>query len=1723
MKFKKFITISLLFVLALFIVACGDTPSDNPGDDPIDNPGDKTEYSLTLPKDFSSNFEVTEGENFTIPVSATQGANVEYKSSDDTVINFENGTFNALKAGKVTIIITLKEDNTKKLELEVEVKAKGEQKITYELTLSGETTVELDKEIALTAVLAPELAGAEFTWALEDSKIANITSTGANAVVKGLKIGSTKLTCTLVRGEGEEEVKAEATITVTNTAATEVKVSGEASLASGSNTQLTASVTPAKAQGTYEWKSSNEGVATVDETGKVTAVSQGTATITCTFKQADINAELAGTFDVTVTAPNATSVAISGGKEKANVGEELQFSCTLAPAGCNPDVTWSVNSEKLASIDSTGKLTIKAAGRIVVTATAVGGAKAEYVLEASVVPTSIVVYGYQELNVNQTEYFKAVVVSTQASQDVVWSTSDANVLTVSEDGLVCAVGAGSAKITATAKGTSVKQEFDVTVVSAVEYSNTIVIDPSLANETANGAKFTIEEKEYTYGTTLFNSLDSAVITEGTKIILMQGSYGNYELKVSNVYITELVDNKAELVGVFKLADGVKNVTFDGIHGSGAGQIFGVDNNANITVKNCVFDASTVDASQGTIYFDKNVTNLKVLNTKFNANKAARNIRFEGVCHGLEVVNCLFDGGGFDPIRTANGYPEGYVAIKNSTFLNSSQSGLMFSKMGGVYLEVLGNTFKSMNNTAVDVRTTNGVACTSLYNISYNVFDNTGKNSESFWGCIRLRFNDFTDNTLKVNVNYNKFIDWSDASMKNVLDDATTNNDKFELCNFENNYFSYNEVDGETFANCASVYSLISEAKVERAMELFNLDSSADSVKLVGTSSNYPSKTLYPTLASALAEASKGDCIYLLPGTYSDNVRVTVDDITIRSLNYGLSVSEQEEALVANYTGKITLAKNLAGLTIDGVKFSGEAQILNEKGDEGTTETQATDMNINGFNFINNVVESGLGSSTKGFIYFVENKCSYSHDLVFTGNSFVGQKFGAEAMVYIDNVYDVTLSRNTFKAIPTKAFYINDTTKGLSGQYSEFVSNYFEDCGVGMWFNWLGILPMNTNTAEIYIMNNEFHNITNQAIYVARMNNADEYKCIKIEYNRFYNVGVGVELDRASKLANIDLEYNEFWGIPTKFYYVSNQNQTSYFSEIDAKYNLFVDDNGAIITPASDKFDIKEEDKAPLNINDQVEEFEYREEFIELATEIVVLDDDELYAGENKEAEIMFLPSDDVFYKDIIWIVEDPSVLRFEKNIIVPLTSGTTKVTAIYAKDTSIKCDATFTVKEYNVLELRYEGNGILKAGETVNVTATLDNVESGTTVTWSSSDNNIATVDQNGVVTAVGKGVVTITCKINGASKTATVGFTVIDDSLANDLLKLLVESNNGVIMYRQINYIGYESGYESVPHYVYGSANKYFAGTNPTITPHYMPSTAKNVGWVEHPEIKLITVHDTGAASPGSTALANANWCTSAGNDNSSWHYTIGNDGIYQQLDDKYVAWHAGDGSDTPTGLIDTGVKATEPGKRATVTIDDGKYVVNGTKTNLDAPKGPNGETLTTADIVPTGIVTIIGDNGNYFIGTYYNKTYKKIASYGGYSSIGIETAVNKGSDVYLTWQYTAKFVASKLVQYNLTLDRMVYHNNLSGKNCPNTMLTNNLTGMFEDMVAVEYEIAKNYSDYKITFTSSNPDVLDNTGRVVGEGPRETTQVNYTITVEKGDVKVSQECSVLVIGTRNK
>jgi N-acetylmuramoyl-L-alanine amidase len=70
-----------------------------------------------------------------------------------------------------------------------------------------------------------------------------------------------------------------------------------------------------------------------------------------------------------------------------------------------------------------------------------------------------------------------------------------------------------------------------------------------------------------------------------------------------------------------------------------------------------------------------------------------------------------------------------------------------------------------------------------------------------------------------------------------------------------------------------------------------------------------------------------------------------------------------------------------------------------------------------------------------------------------------------------------------------------------------------------------------------------------------------------------------------------------------------------------------------------------------------------------------------------------------------------------------------------------------------------------------------------------------------------------------------------------------------------------------------------------------------------------------------------------------------------------------------------------------------------------------------------------------------------------------------------------------------------------MSGKMCPNTLLSAGLSDTFKSFVAAEYFIQNNFEGATITFHSNNPDILDNTGRIISEVEQGTT-VSYTISV---------------------
>lgn len=270
--------------------------------------------------------------------------------------------------------------------------------------------------------------------------------------------------------------------------------------------------------------------------------------------------------------------------------------------------------------------------------------------------------------------------------------------------------------------------------------------------------------------------------------------------------------------------------------------------------------------------------------------------------------------------------------------------------------------------------------------------------------------------------------------------------------------------------------------------------------------------------------------------------------------------------------------------------------------------------------------------------------------------------------------------------------------------------------------------------------------------------------------------------------------------------------------------------------------------------------------------------------------------------------------------------------------------------------------------------------------------------------------------------------------------------------------------------------------------------------------EVKYITVHDTATTHSHTTAYNLANNLKSK-TDTTSWHYSCGSGIVFQSIPDNEVAYHAGDGTTVPLEFIDTGIKAVD-NKAAKVTISkDGYFELNGEKSTILAPKAGD-RTATTSDLPYTGINNYVGENGNYWISnTWWSKTYQTLSNRGGnLNSIGIESCVNYGCDVYRVWMTLAQLIGTRLLpKNNLKPTDVKQHNTFSGKDCPETLRHANLWNYFISMVEAEYALYTKFNNFNITFTSNNPELVCETGQII-KFPDVATEVTYTIHVQKKD-----------------
>lgn len=215
-------------------------------------------------------------------------------------------------------------------------------------------------------VLPANASNKSVTYVSSLPAVASVSPTG---LVTALTGGTTTVTITTV--DGNKTTTSVATITVPVASATLTPAT--ASIVVGATQQLTGGVLPANATvKTVTYTSADPLVATVSNTGLVTAVKVGSSVVT--VKSTDGNKTATST--ITVTPVLVASVTLAPATASIAVGATQQLTPTVLPANAaNKAVTYTSSVPAVASVSASGLVTALTEGSTVITVNTTDGNK----------------------------------------------------------------------------------------------------------------------------------------------------------------------------------------------------------------------------------------------------------------------------------------------------------------------------------------------------------------------------------------------------------------------------------------------------------------------------------------------------------------------------------------------------------------------------------------------------------------------------------------------------------------------------------------------------------------------------------------------------------------------------------------------------------------------------------------------------------------------------------------------------------------------------------------------------------------------------------------------------------------------------------------------------------------------------------------------------------------------------------------------------------------------------------------------------------------------------------------------------------------------------------------------------------------------------------------------------------------------------------------------------
>lgn len=284
----------------------------------------------------------------------------------------------------------------------------------------------------------------------------------------------------------------------------------------GDKYELSVTILPANATDkTVIWSSIDESVATVDSTGVVTAIGNGSTTI---FVKANDRSDAQDSCSVTVQ-QQVTGVYLDNSTLDMAEGDSLLLTATISPDNAwDKSVTWTSSKKTVATVNEDGIVRAVSKGTATITATANDGSGKSatclitvhrMVSSISLALTSLTIHD------GQTQALTATVLPSDADNRAIsWSTSDATIATVSSVGAITGNARGFATITVSANdGSGVKATCNVEVkqrVTDIQLNKATLILYTGGFETLSVISIlpdNANDKSYTW-----SSLDSSIAT-----------------------------------------------------------------------------------------------------------------------------------------------------------------------------------------------------------------------------------------------------------------------------------------------------------------------------------------------------------------------------------------------------------------------------------------------------------------------------------------------------------------------------------------------------------------------------------------------------------------------------------------------------------------------------------------------------------------------------------------------------------------------------------------------------------------------------------------------------------------------------------------------------------------------------------------------------------------------------------------------------------------------------------------------------------------------------------------------------------------------------------------------------------------------------------------------------------------------------------------------------------